>query len=205
MTLDRKTLPEHHLKYEIDMFYFTSNFLSYSVYLPEKYSPYNNAILESYLNHLRNIIDFLWVDDKNNSDITANSFKSKLSDGPNSISRNSSINIDKIGGLNIQEVKKRINKENSHLTIEREYYDIEKKWCIREISCCISDYMAKYMAQCCMDPEYSIAIKKEIDDYKEKNCVNDSNPTKRGLGPTFSTTASVTTTSVIPLIPHSMD
>lgn len=65
MNLDRDELPEHHLYYGFSMLVGTSKLLASDFFQQTASSLLKNALLESFLIHLRNLKDFLWVEKKN--------------------------------------------------------------------------------------------------------------------------------------------
>ena len=171
MSLDRRELPEHHLKYEIDMFFFGAKTLidlgkSEKNTIEEIYL--KNSRLESYLIHLRNIKDFLWdsLNLRYPNDILADTFCSS------SCNRHSSGEVDLVAGLDISKLDTRINKQISHLTKQRtSKKDEQMEWNIKKITCDIAGYLLEYMAKCDkMDTEYRKSIKNEISDFKNHYC-----------------------------------
>lgn len=190
ISLDKKTLPEHHLRYEIDMLLFDTESLSQlKPWEKESEIMRANAFLESYLIHLRNIIYFLWNLGKNNDDIRADNFKPK-GYPQNSISRESSKDNDKVAGFHPVCLKNKINKQISHLTSKRRYYkDSDKAWPTIKITCCISQYLIDYLNKCSMNEEYLKAMKSEISSFKDKYCNENRYIMSQNLT-TISTTAS---------------
>jgi hypothetical protein len=167
MALDKKDLPEHHLKYEIDMLLFDAqSLISRKNNENNQTDPLQNALLESYLIHLRNIIDFLWVLPTHKNDIYAGSFIPK----GNPISQNFSKERDKVSGDSITSIKDRINKQISHLTYTRTNNNIERQWDTRGITCCISKYLMDYLGKCSMNECYKESIKGEVSGFVEAHC-----------------------------------
>jgi hypothetical protein len=106
----------HHLWYEFSMFLFITKELI------KGYPPgvHNNAFLEAFALHIRNLIDFLYNDNPKNDDVYAGDFFGNIDDW-----RNKRPTITEL----LEKSKKRANKEVSHLTYKR--IDItpeEKKW-----------------------------------------------------------------------------
>lgn len=167
MALDKKDLREHHLKYEIDMLLFDAeSLISRKNNENNQMYPLQNALLESYLIHLRNIIDFLWGLPKHKSDIYAGLFIPKGSP----VSQNFSKERDKVSGESITSIKDRINKQISHLTSDRTNNDIDRQWDVRGITCCISKYLMDYLGKCSMNECYKETIKGEVSGFIEAHC-----------------------------------
>lgn len=106
----------HHLWYEFEMF------LALTQELSKECSPgtIKNALLESFGIHVRNLIDFLYIENPGSDDVCASDFFSckedwfKIRPGLTSL---------------LEKAKKRANKELSHLTYKRINVTAEeKKW-----------------------------------------------------------------------------
>lgn len=106
----------HHLWYEFSMF------LALTQELCKGYPPgtINNALLESFALHVRNLIDFLYAENPGRDDVYAGDFFQCKEDW---------VNIRPQITALLEKTKKRANKEASHLTYSRiKVTPEEKKW-----------------------------------------------------------------------------
>lgn len=106
----------HHLWYEFTMF------LALTQELSKRYPPgtINNALLESFALHVRNLIDFLYAENLSSDDVYAGDFFPCKEDW---------VKIRPQITPLLEKVKKRANKEVSHLTYSRiKISQEEKKW-----------------------------------------------------------------------------
>ena len=163
--MDKVELPEHHLYYELSMLLGTSRILV-SDYFQLTASPtLKNAVLESFLVHLRSLKDFLWDKDKKrkNDDIVADHF------GQNCSRRNTKCQ-DKLGGKSIDEIDTAINKQISHLTESRtNSLQGKNQWQIREIACDLAQYFDEFLKNVeveKMNEEYASGLQKLVSDFK---------------------------------------
>ena len=193
MSLDRSDLPEHHLKYEIDMFLLAAATTSNANSVLGLVSPFKEAILnlslESYLVHLRNLKDFLW-EKPVMDDISAGQFCSK------DCSRISNKKNDTLAGLTIDQIDARINKQISHLTRERKEKTRQQlTWDIKQLTCGMVDFLEQFISNVDrIDAEYQNAIKQTLVNFKNQYCLKSVNLTYQ-LSSGQSTTAVTTTVS----------
>lgn len=196
MSLNRTDLPEHHLKYEVDMLLhlttFQLNLIQGGRYNNQYLDVLNNAILESYLVHVRNIKDSLW-ETGHKDDISAKSFCS------NDCSRQGTKSEDTLASLNICQVNRRINKQISHLTRERkERTREEMTWDVEKITCDLTSYLETFISNADkIDKEYREAIKQELSEFKSAYCLS-SAPMTKPIVLSNSTTALTVTVSFSP-------
>jgi len=125
-----------HLKYEIDMFYILAKELSVNKNLLLDISEnlvIKNALIESFLVHERNIIDFLLNNKKYDDDIIC---KDLLENEKELFNKSE---VDKM-----KEIKYKINKEISHLTKAR-CKDEKTGWNMSDITCPLLEYFEKFI------------------------------------------------------------
>ena len=106
----------HHLWYEFTMF------LALTQELSKGYPPgtKNNALIESFALHVRNLIDFLYIENPSSDDVYAGDYFPYKEDW---------VKIRPQITTFLKKVKKRTNKEVSHLTYSRlKVGQEEKKW-----------------------------------------------------------------------------
>lgn len=125
----------HHLWYEFTMFSELTQELGKG-YLP---SIINNALLESFALHARNLIDFLYAEDPSSDDVYAGDFFPCKEDW---------VKIRPQITPLLEKVKKRANKEVSHLTYLRiKVTQEEKKWhfvkIFQEMGCAFDVFVGK--------------------------------------------------------------
>ena len=143
MTLDRRDLPEHHLYYEFSMLLETSVLLMRQDFRDNAGQTINNAVLESFLVHLRSIKDFLWEKtnkgSKEKDDITASMFCSRCSRAGKGCE-------DQLGGKTIREIDSSINKQISHLTGTRTNRVVGKEnWKVGLITCDLVGFFKEFL------------------------------------------------------------
>ncbi len=110
-----------HLVYEIMMFHGTAYKLLYEVTDPFL----KNVFIESFAIHCRNLYDFFYTKPNNSDDVNVYNF---------SISKRN-FNIEKANKKTLQVIKRKANKQVSHLTYSRiNYNSIHKKaWNVLKI------------------------------------------------------------------------
>jgi hypothetical protein len=110
---------DEHITYEIRMFKETAIFCSNNLIIDKKNEwVTKNAILESFLIHMRNLIDFLYPKQPKKDDITINDYLSK---------EVLSLHLPTITN-NVSSYRTRANKEIAHLTTKRNTDPNEKIW-----------------------------------------------------------------------------
>ena len=121
-----------HLKYEFDMLIVTATLLS----KPNLDAYARNAILESWVQHVRNLIDFFYTPKKQDNIVMAD-FLIDI-EIPESFPR---LNAD------LKKAKKRANKEMSHLTYTRVGIKLEEKeWPVGIITNYLEETMSSFIS-----------------------------------------------------------
>lgn len=167
-----RSLMEHHLWYEIKTLVDISKLLIDKRYLSNIQTPgvsevVGNALLESYLLHLRNLKDFLW-ETRSQDDIIAEDFCTGW------VSWTNSMRTDTLAGLDIHTVNRRINKQISHLTAARTRKgEVKTRWNVKKITCDLIVFLRKFLAKVDstkMIDKYKVLIEQEITDFESSVC-----------------------------------
>lgn len=141
MNLGEESLPEHHLYYEFSMLVSTSILLQDKSSIPMMSDTQKNALLESFLVHLRNLKDFLWEKERIKDDITASDFCSNWSWEDRK-------KTDTLSGITIEDLDRLVNKQISHLTEFRENKQKGKtQWMVREITCDMVQFFVEFLQE----------------------------------------------------------
>ncbi len=112
----------HHLWYEFSMFLALPQELAKN----QEVEVLSNALIESFAIHVRNLIDFLYKDNSSSDDVFAGDFFKDKKDW---------IKIRPPITSLLNKIKKRTNKEASHLTYKRIHVTPEeKKWNFSDIT-----------------------------------------------------------------------
>lgn len=116
---------DEHLTYEIQMFVGTALFLVNSNKTSDKRigGVVNNALLESFLIHMRNLIEFLYPQQIKADDVTIEDYLSKKVISDHLPIINKSLIL----------YRERAHKEIAHLTTKRYTKPIEKEWSFMQI------------------------------------------------------------------------
>jgi len=183
--------PEHHLTYEIYMFFKTAGAIfSIQFVCLSNINENNfvlNALLESFLVHARNLMDLLWIESSKGDDITCKDF---FNQNCNSIRSGKDVVL---MGMSIKGLKDMINKQISHLTRSRSKKPDEKtKWDVLRMACNMRSYLEEFIEKADkFDTNYKDKIKYIMEEFQKVFCKNKSVKYKK-----FS--KSVSTTFVIP-------
>jgi len=119
---------EELLKISDHIYYEFSMFVSLVLEMTKGYPPgtINNAMLQSFALHVRNLIDFLYNDSHNSDDVYAGDF---FKDPTRWLSVRKAITPE------LSKAKKRVNKEVAHLTYSRlKVLPADKKWAFVNLS-----------------------------------------------------------------------
>lgn len=129
------SLPEDHVKYEIFMFLtiygeLSGKFVDFYTNDGSRNKVLGNALLESFMIHTRNLLDFLYESSSNLDDIISSDFMpGGRANYEQANKSNFSVNCEDYVSL-----KTRINKQISHLTYTRTTIEpSEKEWTFRKI------------------------------------------------------------------------
>jgi len=172
--LETDSPPEHHLAYEIYMFFKTAGVIfSIQFGCSSNIDENNfvlNALLESFLVHARNLMDFLWKKNFKGDDITCKDF---FSQNCNSIRSGKDVVL---MGMSIKGLKDMINKQISHLTSSRSKEPEEKtKWYVLKMACDMRKYLDKFIKKADkFDTYYKGKIKDIMEGFQEVFCKNES-------------------------------
>lgn len=190
MSSAERSNPGNHLSYEISMLFSTADLLKEGDYgtvsSDAQGDVLKNAVLESFLVHTRNVIDFLWKKGYKD-DIVSSFFCSS------EWSRADKISNDKISGYSIDKFEKMIHKQIAHLTVRRTQENGKTSWQFVKISCDIAGFIAEFLKEADkLGQSYKSSIEKSINQFKAKYCDNNNTSVH-----TYTTTATSTTYVIV--------